>query len=424
MPANASSNGNRGGWRIPPAGGLRARAPLRAAPARSCGLVLLALCCAFLPVAAAALTVRVEGRIDWADPALAPVVRNGLVLAGSLQWNPGEPPPAATPATTPLTVPLRAPKAAYTLDRNHVWITGAGERSADGVLTIQRGASGEAETDWIHLILPVAGADPAAPFEPHWWEIWLWNAGGRMLAGSAVPEDPTTLAWANGSFRLSFGLADGRVVAAEGLITIWADADAPADAPDRESELLGLVASLGARLNAAEDANTRLADDLTEARERIRGLHGTVDFLIAERHRLNEELLRIERETAPDPAPWLEQIAALEAERALFEEARAQLAAREQELVATVHAGIRERYELRERIEQLRSLLGASNRADTAAAAAPPPPTAAPDMVIIEQEPEVEVREEPVYLIQVEQPPTPPPQTGPASLRRSGRRIR
>ncbi|MFP4282084.1 MAG: hypothetical protein ACLFU2_05640 [Opitutales bacterium] len=262
-----------------------------------------------------------EGTIDRMDAVLAPELREGLVLAAIFACAPTAAGPDLDEAPDRALFAGVVANAEVTFDRNHVLVYAAAPGEGDQRLELIRGETGgEQPRDVYALTLPLEGtALGEGQWEPRWLQLWFFDEPGRLLPDLA-PQPPPE-AFARGWWRVTFWNAEGTASAtAEGALTAAGPAGAALTPAEQVAALEQAVLDLGDRLDASESRARGLERSLASARERIAGLQQTVDVLIEERQFLQADYERLQAVKEESPAALREELAASEAEAALWAE--------------------------------------------------------------------------------------------------------
>lgn len=303
-----------------------------------------------------------EGSLSRITPALAPDLREGLVLSGFVTLDPN-----AVPADSDVALEMarydEGPlDAEYVFDVNHVVKEAGHWREGDSWITLQQGdPSQESAQDVYGLTLAMESeVFGVAGWRALWLQLWLTGPAGAWLPNLEPQLPPASLqsAW----FRVSYGNADGSKQAyAEGPVTYFGPEGEPLSPTEQIAQLEGIVASLQTQLERTELESVGLREEVRAARARIAGLNSTVDALIEERRLLQGELERRTVEQEADAA-LLERVAELEAEQVLQEESRAALAKVNEELGHSLAARDAALEMAREEIARLEAALEAAPR--------------------------------------------------------------
>lgn len=263
----------------------------------------------------------VEGKIVKMDAELAPRLREGMVFSAVY---------GLAPKVDAVDLDEAVSRARYfdivddvelSIDLNYILVyeasTGMGDRSVE--LT-QAGGDVEAEQDLYSILLPIKGeVFGEEGWTARWLQIWFYGEGGEMLSTVNLQAPPEV--YKSGWWRITFWNTEGsRSVIAEGMIEAAGEAGAPLSPSEQIAQLENVVVRLNDELESELSANAGLRSDLEQAQTRINGLQKIVDVIVEERRILQDKYDLLELEKSSVRPELATEVAALEADVALWEE--------------------------------------------------------------------------------------------------------
>ena len=326
------------------------------------------LACACLPLPAEDSTVWIfEGLITEADPALAPDLQSGWVLAGSFTYTPIEMTGQAVEAEvgagrlaggvtdTELTIDLY-----YQVHFSAEQVTGlAGCDYQDN----------DPEKDGRDLLgwfFPVHGQLKDTAWNSTWLQVWLADSSGKMIRRVPPTIPPLGLEWERGWFRLTLQNEEGQKVYVDGRMEYFGP-EGGADG-DPAGEWKQVADNLGKILIERDATISRMQVELEESRQRVAGLRQMVDLLVQERTHLQEEnALLQEQAKASDPEVEA-AMTELTIQQTLLEAQIEELSTRNSSLAESLAESEKERRQLMLQIQEQESL----RKAETLAHQEPP----------------------------------------------------
>lgn len=308
---------------LKPAAALRAALPP--------GLLALAAFALNLKAAGPELWLY-EGLITNLDEELVPDLKSGWVLSGSFMLDPDalEPEPefieghsrrlSGGVTETELTIDLY-----YQVHFEAMQVPGMAG------LDYANDDPAEDGRDLLCWYFPMRGKLKETEWSLRWLQVWLADPEGRMI--SSVPPDVPArgFEWKTGWFRMTFQNEAGDAASVDGMVEIFCPESALGKQPD---DWPSIVADLGSRLHERDRTIDGLTTELYEVRSRLDGLSRMVDLLVEERDHLLDETRRLEEIARLVDPDVVEEIATLQADKALLE------------------AGMQEQEEARRRLEE------------------------------------------------------------------------
>lgn len=266
-----------------------------------------------------------EGLVETADPALAPTVRNGLVLAGQFSMDTDAVPEVVAGEGLARRFSGNLGDASFTLDIDFRVVLEAFPRVGTSWVEVRPGDRQTPQDDVVALLLPVAGVPSAnTGWQPLWLELWFYARPGTMLRDNSMPNLDLSMdsAW----FRIAFGHSElEQWLYAEGPITAYGPEGALLSAEEALEFWQSAVDQLHVRLDQVERERDGLRQELQASRDRIRALHQTVDTLIVEKQFLQREVSELREHQRIDDQTLEEERARWEVEQALLATANEQL---------------------------------------------------------------------------------------------------
>jgi hypothetical protein len=284
----------------------------RRTPSRYFALLgLWAMLVGGLPLAASDWTW--EGSVEYADPRLAPTLRQGLVVAGSVVAGSDSPLFSAELQVDWNFVPVYA-AASSGADGRWVWTTP--ESTDDAASPI---AASEPVLLYYQGTLDGAPAGDGG-LRAVRLELWLRVPATGLAARLPEPLlDDRPLRWLSGWFRLAFsGREPGDHAELTGLLTVFQPTGDEPPLPAQVDHLQQKVAWLGQRLNEQELTTARLQQELTDSRGRLLATYQTLDYLALERTRLEQQVAALQDAVDTPQREWQRRAIEWEVREALL----------------------------------------------------------------------------------------------------------
>lgn len=298
-----------------------------------------------------------EGTVEIADPALAPLVRNGQVLAGQFTVFRERLPEVMEGEGLARTFSGHLGEAAFTLDVDFRILLEAVAREGQGRVDVRPGDRRDQRDDVVAVLLPVSSVQTdSGGWQALWLELWFYARPGAMLRDNSMPD--MDLAMDSAWFRIAFGHAeDDRWLYAEGPLTAYGPEGEPLSAEQALEFWQSAVDQLHVRLDQVERERDSLRREVQAARDRISALHQTVDTLIVEKQYLQRELSELRAHQRMDDETLAEERARWEVEQALLASANEQLRSTNIGLAEALVDVERESRALRRRIVEMEDRL-------------------------------------------------------------------
>ena len=306
-----------------------------------------------------------EGVISVADPALAPDLQSGWVLAGSFLFSSLEMEPESAAAGE------RAGRLAGGI--------------AEGELTIDLyyqlhfeayqvpGLAGfdfhddDPEADGRDLyswFIPMQGSLKETDWESRWLQIWLADPEGDMIRTVPPRVSPYGIEWKTGWFRLGFENAKGETAYVDGRLEIFSP-EAALSAEDEAEQWRGVALELSELLRQRDAALAGMRSDLAQARDRMAGLQRMMDLLVEERSHLQEENARLQEQASLADPSIREKIADLTAQKSLLEQSLQELQTENQDLSAVLEESEADRRRIERQLASLQEAVEAREQPRT-----------------------------------------------------------
>jgi hypothetical protein len=252
-----------------------------------------------------------EGSVEYADPRLAPTLRQGLVVAGSV----------VAGSDSPLF------SAELQVDWNFVPVYGAANSGADGrwvwTTPVDDVASSPAASEPVLLYYQgTLDGEPAGDAGLRATRLELWLRVPATELAARLPEplvDNRPLRWLSGWFRLAFsGREPGDHAELTGLLTVFQPTGDEPPLPAQVEHLQQKVAWLGHRLNEQEQTTARLQQELADSRGRLLATYQTLDYLALERTRLEQQVAALQDAVDTPQREWQRRAIEWEVREALL----------------------------------------------------------------------------------------------------------
>ena len=294
-----------------------------------------------------------EGLITEADPALAPDLQSGWVLAGSFLLDrfglEEEPLRANAPGGrlaggiggTELTVDLY-----YQLHFEASQVPGLAG------FDYQNNDPENDGRDMMGWFFPVVGELKDSGWSSQWLQIWLVDPEGKLIRSVPPQISPYGLSFQSAWFRLTFSRDNGETAFADGRIDLFAPEDEAGD-PDEEANWRGVAIELSDALMQKDSVIEELRRDLASSIARMGGLRNMVDLLVQERESLREENRILQEEAARADPKGQAKIVDLEVEESLRGTRIEELSEKNKALAESLASSEVERRQLLERLDVL-----------------------------------------------------------------------
>ncbi len=323
--------------------------------------VLLAVVC--LPAAGQESTVWIfEGLITEADPALAPDLQSGWVLAGSFNYTPlemTEQPVESEPGAGRLAGGVT--DAELTVDLYYQVHFSAEQVDGLAGCDYRDNDPDKDGRDLLGWFFPVRGQLKDSEWNSTWLQVWLADSSGNMIRRVPPAIPPFGLEWDHGWFRLTLRNAEGQTVYVDGRMEYFGPEG------DGDEDLAGqwkdVADHLGKILAERDDTISRMQGELDEYRSWIDGLRRMVDLLVQERSHLQEEnSLLQEQAKAADPEVEA-AMNELNVQKSLLEGEIDDLSGKNRALAESLADSESERRQLRLQLQELEAIREAEIRA-------------------------------------------------------------
>lgn len=182
------------------------------------------------------------------------------------------------------------------------------------------GGFGESAGDLMSWSIPVSGELGDGAWEATWLQVWLWDEDGELLWQRPPVISPYGLAWESGWFRLRLLGQAGEEADVEGQLRVF-DPLAGGEIPPEEDRLRAKVGDLAELLRSRDRTVESMGAELEKLREQLAGAGRMVDRLAVEREQMESAAERLEEQLMATEPAGRQKLAALEAEKALLEEA-------------------------------------------------------------------------------------------------------
>ena len=329
-----------------------------------------------------------EGLITGADPALAPDLQSGWVLAGSFFFAPmelEEEPVRSSPRSGRLAGGIHDGE--LTVDLYYQLHFEAFQADGLAGLDYQDDDPDADGRDLIGWFIPMRGRLKESQWTSRWLQIWLADSEGKMIRSLPPRFSPYGIDWKTGWFRMTFRNDAGESAFVDGRIEVFAPED-QMPAVDEESRWHGIAIELSELLKQRDLAVAGLQEQLEKARSRMEGLQQMVDLMVEERAHLQEENARLaEQAQLADPA-IRETVAELTTEKAFLEEEISSLRRESEGLELRLVESERDRALLQDRISELEEEVAMR----TVAVPQPAAPVSQPVVEPVKPTPKVETK--------------------------------
>ncbi|MEX0331657.1 MAG: hypothetical protein AB3N64_09570 [Puniceicoccaceae bacterium] len=297
-----------------------------------------------------------EGLITEADPALAPDLQSGWVLAGSFFFNRLE------LQEEPVPPEARGGRLAggigqteLTIDLYHQLHFEARQVPGLAGFDYQNNDPDFDGRDMLGWFFPVQGELKDSGWTSRWLQIWLADPEGEMIRNVPPRISPYGIDYQSAWFRLTFENAAGEPVYADGRIDLFAPRT-EVDSMDEETSWRGVAIELSDELMRKDSVIEELRQDLAASIARLEGLRNMVDLLVEERESLRQEN-RILQEEAEKADPQVqEKLTELEVEKSLLESRIDELSGQNQALAESLASSEVERLQLMQQLEDMENL--------------------------------------------------------------------
>lgn len=297
-----------------------------------------------------------EGLITEADPALAPDLQSGWVLAGSFLFNrlelQEEPVP---PEARGGRLAGGISQAELTIDLYYQLHFEARQVAGLAGFDYQDNDPDFDGRDLLGWFFPVQGDLKESGWSSTWLQVWLADPAGEMIRGVPPRISPYGIPFKSAWFRLTFEDAAGKTAHADGRMDIFAP-QAEVDSMDEETSWKGVAIELSDELMRKDSVIEELRQDLAASIARMEGLRNMVDLLVQERESLRQENRLLQEEAAKADPEVQAKLVDLEVEKSLLESRIEELSGQKQALADSLAASEVERRELSRRIEELEAM--------------------------------------------------------------------
>jgi regulator of replication initiation timing len=299
-----------------------------------------------------------EGLITQADPALAPHLQSGWVLAGSFLFDPLEL-EEAIPMNEVRSGRLEGgiSEGELTVDLYYQVHFEARQTTGYAGFDYHENDPDNDGRDVIGWFLPMSGKLKESDWQSTWLQVWLSDPEGNMLRAAPPAVPPAGFQWESAWFRLTFVDQAGEQAFAEGRMEVFSP-ESEVERLDPEAELSSIIADLGNRLVERDAVIEELRSDLATLQNRVTGLRSMVDLMVEERTHLQSETARLEEQLEQVDPQAQEALAGMTAEKALVEQKLSDMEAQNTTLEQRLGESEARRRELMDRIAELEVAIG------------------------------------------------------------------